>query len=260
MQNIENLDPKTQNVYNSVWSKFQNSGLAPAEYLKGLKVSPTSVRLSYYVIKKGCLNSHIPFEMSIKELPEMEADLSLLNEEGLTTENIIEMIKATKLSNYPINKAILAIATIFGTRCIELSRIKKEDIDLNRKLLLVRSAKGSNPRIHQIPDEIFLYLRDFRPISSQRKLWALFHKICSMAGINSNGLGYHSIRKRLFTELITNHVSYEIATYFLRWKMMGQIAFTHYYQPEIDRVAEEVYPKHPFLKIWKDEPCLHKEQ
>ncbi len=242
------LKSRTQAVYDSVIRKFRSTNLPPDEYLTSLTGTSSWIKLNYYLLKRYCREEGIKLSVNPPDLPEGKpsSDRNIMSRD-----QIEKLILATKKSNYEVSKTFLAIATTFGTRCIELARIRPEDFDLGKKRLLIKTAKGGNPRIQVIPNEIMPYMAAFRPIQSQTVLWSIFQKSCTLAKIQSNGFGYHAIRRCLFTELIGNEVPYEMAVYFMRWKQMGQVSFTHYYKPEVDRMAKHIYPRHPFIELWK---------
>jgi len=241
---------RTEKVYETIIRKYEQSGKDPEEFVLSIKGSESFRRLCYYVLKRYCEENGIEFTLDIKDLPKETPDLSLI-QKGLTKEDIIKMIYAVKGSNYPASKTFMALSTTYGTRCVELLRITENDIDLGRKLILIKTAKSGEPRIHKIPDQILPYLYGFKPVKNQLTLWQIFHKSFKLAGINTNGYGYHDIRKCLFTELINNGARYEFAEYFLRWKLGGRVSFQHYFIPEVDRVAEEIFKYHPFIKEWE---------
>jgi len=244
---------RTKIVYDSVIRKFIESGKSVEDYLFSLKGTRSYIQLNYYVLKRYCKENNIDFNIDIKDLPLPEPEISLYKQQKITKQDIIQVIHALKNSEYNTNKFFFAISTTYGTRCIELARITEKDIDLTKKLLLIKTAKSGEPRIYKIPDEILPYFQYFKPIPDQNTLWKIYHNSFKLAGINSKGTGYHTIRKILFTELINAGCPYEFVEYFFRWKLGGRVSFQHYFTPEIDRVYEQIAPKHPFIKEWKNE-------
>ncbi len=244
---------RTKIVYDSIIRKFLDSGKTVEEFLSSVKGSSSFIKLNYYVLKRYCSENNIEFELDLKDLNIPEPEISLYKEQKIKKEDIIKVIKTLKNSNYNINKFFFAISTTYGTRCVELSRITEKDIDLTRNLLLIKTAKSGEPRIYRIPEEILPYFQYFKPISNQNVLWTIYHQSFKMAGINSKGTGYHTIRKILFTELINSGCPYEFVEYFFRWKLGGRVSFQHYFTPEIDRVYEKIRPHHPFIEEWKNE-------
>ena len=146
------------------------------------------------------------------------------------------------------------------------------DIDLASKTIFINTIKHGRQRYHLIPEEILPYLQehDFNQEYSLVKMSQMFWRVVNGAGLqalNSNRLGWHSIRRTLFTELIDAGLNPLAARDFLRWKgTVGEFAMpSRYYgniivgldgEKPIALEAEgdiEVFESHPFIPLWRQE-------
>lgn len=170
------------------------------------------------------------------------------------------MIK--KMKNYHMSADLtrFAISTIYGARRIELAELDKDSINLDEKVVRIRTRKHGEFRTHVLPDEIIPYLHPerLRPISLG-KMSNIFNQIENFCGINfGNGYGWHSIRRRLATYLDDRGVDERSIFIFMRWKRRETILDTYIVRTPMEteknraQVDRAIFKIHPFLSTWSD--------
>lgn len=68
------------------------------------------------------------------------------------------------------HKAMLSLIYSCGLRCGEVLNLKPENIDSNRKLVIIKQAKGRKDRIVPLSDKILVLLREYWKLH-QPKIW-----------------------------------------------------------------------------------------
>ncbi len=177
--------------------------------------------------------------------------------ELLDTEEVIKIIEYTKKKEKDLyKKGIVVLSTIYGLRRIEMYRIERDDIDLDNKKIFIFTAKGGELREHIIPDDILPYIAAFKKkIRNKPKyiqeLNYMFDEVANYAGIPLRPrLGWHSIRRRLITELMQTDLNPNIIRNFMRWKGQGADILQEYTLFNPEEVDRKVFEKHPFLEYW----------
>jgi integrase len=186
--------------------------------------------------------------------------------------HIIEMMitaaKSGKL--FADEQCFLALSTIFALRRGELANMRPTDINLGSNAIYVVTLKMGRERYHLIPPEIKPYLEahDFSQRYADATLSQMLKRILRKSGagtIKDDSLGWHAIRRAVFTGLINNGVNPMAAIIFMRWKSAsGDMAMpSRYYGNavvDLDQVGpvleeakgdEEIFQKHPFLPFWR---------
>lgn len=158
--------------------------------------------------------------------------------------------------------AYLAVATTYGPRREELSRLNPESVDWKKGTIFIDTCKGGVAREHQIPPQIAAHLKkyDFSTYYSPFNMSRLYISIEARAGVeHREGAGFHSLRRLLDTALVDKLGTAKAAT-FLRWKTKASSEMAlRYYTAEADRVDAQVFAKHPLLPLWERCPkCLGK--
>ncbi len=117
------------------------------------------------------------------------------------------------------HRSILYIAYSAGLRVSEITKLRTEDIDLDRKLLYVRRAKGRKDRYTLLSEKTFELLTKYRNVYkpekwlfegqgfgrplSVRSMEKIFKKACVIAGIRKE-VSIHSLRHSFATHLLEN--------------------------------------------------------
>lgn len=146
---------------------------------------------------------HIPFPRREQRLPNF-----------LTPEEAQQVIASVE---NPKHRMMLEVLYATGIRCGELVRLRVEDIDSKRKVIVVRNGKGQKERLTLLGDELLrklrIYYRQYRP-----KEWlfegkrdhareAVPQKACNRAELAS-GVGKpvtpHVLRHSFATALLEN--------------------------------------------------------
>lgn len=186
--------------------------------------------------------------------------------------DIIQMMVETARSGklYPDESCFLALSTTYGLRRQEMADLEPGDVDLANSSIYVSTVKFGRQRYHLIPPEIHPYLakHDFSRGYGLATVSQMFKKILNKSGLgelNSQRLGWHSIRRAVVDGLINNGVNLFAARAFLRWKSAtGDLAMpARYYgnvvvglkgaKPVLEEAKgdEEIFTKHPFLAMWR---------
>jgi len=185
------------------------------------------------------------YPISSEDLPKPAGFLEI-RRPSFRKEEVLQLIGFAKQSGSQREKAYLALATTYGLRREELLRLRKQDIG---ERLLIRTAKGGEPREHLIPEEIRPYLSfDFDRIKSSNPITLTFRKLFEKAKVPQ--LGIHAIRRSLNTELRLSGIDPEAVFRFLRWKPSKRDMSAYYFSlsyPEIDRL---IFEKHPWIQAW----------
>ena len=181
---------------------------------------------------------------------------------------MIETASIGKLN--PDEKAFLALSTIYGLRREEMCNIRHEDLDFKKGTIYIRTIKKGRERYHLIPSEIKAVLQehDFARCYSifqlSRMFWSIVNK-SGMSRLQSQELGWHTIRRGLKTLLDRSGLDPFTIHQFMRWQggergfaMDARYHATHFVtldgEESISDEAEadkEVFKKHPFIKLWR---------
>jgi integrase/recombinase XerD len=114
-----------------------------------------SVKLFYRVVQDAQLNVDLIYRpRRVKRLPNV-----------LSKEEVKMILDATKNLKH---KTMLSLIYACGLRCGELLKLKPEDIDSNRGVLLIKQAKGMKDRIAPLGNSLIemlrFYYRTFKPM------------------------------------------------------------------------------------------------
>jgi len=147
----------------------------------------------------------------------------------------------------------LALATTYGLRRVEMTRLKPSSFP-DEHHLIVDTAKGGSRTTHLIPPQIAPYLGSFKHYEAD-SLTHMFHRIAGKCGLNTGaGYGWHSLRRSLATELILSEASALNVLRFMRWSdasTRGEFGMlTIYAKKDQERIDEDIFRIHPFLSFW----------
>lgn len=163
--------------------------------------------------------------------------------------------------------ALLAMATTYGMRREEMAEPDEPEIWEERTVvengsgrwvfpakILVHTVKGGVETTHLVPNEIYEVLKGFKPCGIDYMTKTL-HKMFVKAGLRGRkGFGWHSIRRRLITELVLCDASAINIVRFIRWSeatMKGEFGMLAVYaKKDQARIDAEIFKVHPFLKYW----------
>jgi site-specific recombinase XerD len=152
---LRKYSAKTCDKYSYIINKFLQSGKSPREFLLIYSNrSRATSRAIYFAINffyKTILNK--PLE---EQVPLMKRKIILPN--ILNNQEIWSMIYTTKNIQH---KLILMFLYYGGLRLHELLNLKWEDLDLERKVIMLRIAKGEHQRIVFLHDKIIETLNIF---------------------------------------------------------------------------------------------------
>ena len=183
----------------------------------------------------------------------------------LAPETIRTMIDAAK-RGLPQESAAMALASTYGLRAGELTRIVPDDLDRRGDRFFVRSEKKSLQRWCWLPPEVATWVPDpWQPITDS---YAIFARLWPH-GEKPKRLGWHSLRRSLVRDLKAAGVPQESRTRFLRWAgTTGAEAMDDLYANATSTVGaegkrparledegrreydEEVWMRHPWLRLW----------
>ena len=123
--------------------------------------------------------------------------MSLILPETITEEELIRVMKSSK----PRHKIAYALGLYECMRISEIIKLQKEDIDMNRKLLHIKQAKGHKDRNIPIAPEVVGGLRNIPVPYGIRALQMAFKKK-SQKTLKKN-LHFHQLRHSGITHYLT---------------------------------------------------------
>lgn len=188
------------------------------------------------------------------QLPPVRVNADMSERLSFEPEEVAAMIATAKKAGSLQLQALLAISTIYGPRASEITAMRCEHIHPKKKTIVIYTLKGGHKREHLIPPEIAKYLYSYEfPVISQNKLYNLLDALAKAAGVTrGRRKSYHAIRHALVNGLsYDGELSDEKMFQFGGWRkggIVGQYAKPFPFKPKLD---QEVFDKHPFLKLWK---------
>ncbi len=173
----------------------------------------------------------------------------------LSYDEVVGMIEKGKKVLSKRQIAYLALTTVYGLRRAEMANMSNEEVN-SGETITVKTLKGGPTTTHQLPCEVRRYLKGFEP-TDIRYMSKEFKSIFRKVGVKGKkGYGWHSIRRRLATELLLRGVSSTNVVRFMRWSdawMKGEFRMLLLYADrEQSCIDEEVFRAHPFLEFWSE--------
>ncbi|MBL4624108.1 MAG: site-specific integrase [Flavobacteriales bacterium] len=168
--------------------------------------------------------------------------------EILSESEVIRMLSNTQNLKH---RCILVLIYSAGLRIGEAINMRPSDIDLDRKILNVRQAKGKKDRITTLSTRflplLLSYIETYQPTNylfsgqtngkySQESIRKIFKRACKKAGIHKVGLTVHTLRHSYATHLLEKGVDLRYIQTLLGH---GSIKTTEIYT----RVSEELIKK-----------------
>jgi len=262
-------EPSTIRVYSEFAQRFarftgkeqdftEMDALAYIDHLIGAGYSDSSVRWSYYALKRVYRAVHSPFTITLEDLP--LGSRGAVHRPVLSPDEVAGLIAFTRQFGTPAEKFYLAMSTTYGLRRVELSRLSEESftaVNGAETTVRVDTAKHGAPRTHLIPDEIKPVVRDALQANgllgySISGLTAMFRELHHKAGLKRDGaLGWHSIRRALDTQLLDAGLNYYSVRDFLRWRSAPGDMPALYHRANPASVDLEVFRVHPYVFHWR---------
>lgn len=247
------------------------------EHLKSKNMADGTINFAFRVIRTMFNRSEDQLKIEGVEWPYRHGEAPQIREDeidapALDPECIKDMIAAVRKHKEatPADRAYLALATTYGLRREELTRVAADDIHLADRTIHIATAKHGRERTHLIPEEIVPYLRDYdfkKPVTL-RGLLVVWFRAEHFAGMRHIGrVGWHSVRRTLDTLLLDAGIPETTVMSFMRWKQRtsSNMAFRYSAQTFVGgkngksrklgnavlKVDEEIFQKHPFLEAWR---------
>ncbi len=175
-----------------------------------------------------------------------------INRPIFSKEEVCGMIERGKNVLLPRELAYLVLSTIYGLRRVEICSAGVGDGKVK-----VNTAKGGDVVTHVVPDVVKPYLEGFKGAGVEY-MTIVFKRMMGKLGVELNGEhhGWHSIRRRLTTELVLEDASLLNVMRFMRWSEgqlvteFGMVAV--YAKVEQEKVDRVIYKVHPFLEVWAE--------
>jgi len=206
----------------------------------------------WYALKKYFKAKEIPWNLDQDEYPKLErANIKKIT---LSKEQISKMIEIVKLYGSEKEKVLLALSTTYGLRRSEFCSLTESDINRESNILHIQAKKHGEERYHLIPREIrsYIYPWNFDKYISLSSASLIFNSIIIKANIKKlEGMGIHSIRRALVSELASSDLPPMRIYDFLRWKNRNLGMLTEYDNPDYKKVDKLIFSKHPFLELWR---------
>jgi len=143
------------------------------------------------------------------------------------------------------------LSTVYGLRPNETARAITAGLD--GKVLVIQTAKLGKKRTHQIPGGLAGWLTcQPTPCSTStlhRLFEALMRQYCREPRPHE---GWHAVRRALVTGLWNRKLEEVSINKWFGWKHRQPIS-ERYYRPDPALLDQEVYGKHPFLRLWGEE-------
>ena len=255
-------EPSTIRVYAEFASRFakytrkqgnftEDDALAYIDHLIASGYSDSSVRWTYYALKRTYKAVGCPFTVTLEDLP---LGLRRATERPvLSPDEVASLIAFARQRGNKAERFYLAMSTVYGLRRVELSRLTQESfVD---STVQVATAKHGTPRRHLIPGEIQPVVTAALQANalgySISGLTAMFRELHDKTGLNRGKLGWHSIRRALDTQLLDAGLNYYSVRDFLRWKAPPSDMPSLYHHSNPAEVDAAVFAVHPYIALWR---------
>lgn len=214
--------------------------------------SDSSIRWTYYALKRVYRAVHSPFTVTLEDLP--LGRRSTPHRPALSRDEVAGLIGFVRAAGTRAEQFYLAMSTTYGLRRVELSRLARESF--GEGTVTIQAAKHGELRTHLVPDEIQTVIREALRANAlgygTSALTVMFRELCQRAGLEKNGpLGWHSIRRALDTALLDAGLPYYVVKDFLRWRASPGDMVGLYHRPSPADVDRKVFLAHPFVGFWR---------
>lgn len=198
-----------------------------------------AIKLFYFTVQKKTITpEHIERPRTGRSLP-----------------NVLSKEEVEKLLNTPLNykhKVMLSLVYACGLRRSELLNLKTRHVDYDRKLLIIKGAKGNKDRVAPLPVKIIAalkdYVRKYNPGNwlfegqkkgerySETSLQEVFRANVEKSGINKSAT-LHWLRHSYATHLLENGTDLRYIQEILGHKSSKTTEiYTHVSQKNIERI------------------------
>jgi site-specific recombinase XerD len=221
---VRNYSPRTIKNYGAAVSQYLHwLNREPAEkdvpeikrfqlYLKETrKYSPRTVNLVTAAIQFFYLNV-LKYRLPVEHLPRMKTGRPLPK---VYSEKEIEKILSVDMN--PKHRLLLMLAYGCGARLSELRYLKRDDIKIDRDLILIRQGKGKKDRIVMLDPIIKVEIERYLKLNLSKTylfegyspgiplttmtISKIYHHACEKAGVICQG-GIHTLRHSFATHLL----------------------------------------------------------
>lgn len=180
----------------------KNNHLAP----KTINMMVYAVKFFYAEVLQSAVGIRIKGQKIARRLPVI-----------LSKQEVLRIIGGV---TNPKHRLLISLAYGAGLRVSEAVSLCIRDMDMDRKIMHIKEAKGGKDRITMIPekliDDVYAALRDKTPQSylfeserggklHSRSAQKIFHNACQRAGI-AKDVHFHSLRHSFATHLIESGV------------------------------------------------------
>lgn len=228
------------------------------EHLENNGYSRNYQRVCWYALKKYFEVLGIPWKLKNSEYPELDRGELKEKTKKLTfsKRQVAKMIQATKQSGCREEKMLLALASTYGFRRVEICSLREENIDRDTHQLWAQARKRGERRYHIIPEAIrpFIYPWNFEKRIAPPTATKIFDRILAKTGIKKiKGMSIHALRRALITQLSSTDIPPMRVYSFVGWRRKQMGMLTEYDNPDFKERDPAVFSRHPFLSIWKEE-------
>lgn len=226
--NARNLSKKTLNNYLGAVSRFINRITVESskDWYKAFKEHLVWLRDSQGLAPNTINTYAASISFFMEEVLEIQPgeDLLIRMKTGRTLPRVHSLQDITSIINAPSNakhKLILMLVYGCGLRLGEVTVLKPEDIDLDRKVVWIRKAKGKKDRMVMLDDALAPYVSSWLKDGcgknylfegyasgkslSKRTVEKIYTYACEKEGIDPHG-GIHSLRHSFATHLLEQGV------------------------------------------------------
>lgn len=154
------------------------------------------------------------------------------------------------------------LLSVYGLRCEEVSKMRPEYINLDKKIIFMPTVKGGEQRDQLLADEFIPYFNQYGiPTLSIHQVSTMYYRLEYKAGIQHREQGgLHQFRRYLDTALLQElgkegelsaPLALLYAHIFLRWKISASSFMTERYFGNYLEVDQDVLKHHPVLPLWR---------
>jgi len=193
---------------------------------------------------------------------------------ALAADLVLRLITAARAGDLTGRQAcLLALATTYGMRAVELAAIRPSDVDPEGERIYIRTAKGGQPRWCWLPPQIIPWLPAVWPSASPNSVEKTFGNLWGNAvdAERPARANWHAVRRALVRDLVAAGVPEGAVARFLRWSgggSRGPERMVALYSSPTEQVGAEgvsqvraedagqreydrdVWDHHPYLRHW----------